>query len=178
MNRKKGYLLLEYIISIGIISIIILTLYYLLFFTYGIKTRLEAKVELQQQSNEITKYVEDIIENSKGIISINSMEYTDNKEINVTSIKCKYKDKNLSEDIKDKEISLKKDLNKIFINSINNSGNSEPGGYEIGDYIENLYITTNRNKRFVNIKLELSKGSEELETEFNINIRNFEEEKI
>ncbi|MPM74409.1 hypothetical protein SDC9_121397 [bioreactor metagenome] len=111
MKRKKdGYLLLENVISIAIISIILLILYYSLFFTYNLKNKLESKIELQQQSNEIMKYIENVIENSKGVISINSKDFTDNEVISVNSIKCRYNDINLNK--KDKEISFKKNLNK------------------------------------------------------------------
>ncbi|MCR8745202.1 hypothetical protein [Romboutsia lituseburensis] len=172
MNRKKdGYLLLENVISITIISIILLILYYSLFFTYNLKNKLESKVELQQQSNEIMKYIENVIENSNGIISINSKDFKDNEVISANSIKCRYNDTNLNK--KDKEISFKENLNKIFINSLNNSGNSEPGGYEIGDYVEKIYTKTSRDKHFVNIKLVLYKDGETIEKESNINIRNF-----
>ncbi|WP_270941931.1 hypothetical protein [Romboutsia lituseburensis] len=173
MKRKKdGYLLLENVISIAIISIILLILYYSLFFTYNLKNKLESKIELQQQSNEIMKYIENVIENSKGVISINSKDFTDNEVISVNSIKCRYNDINLNK--KDKEISFKKNLNKIFINSLNSSGNSEPGGYEIGDYVENIYAKSSKDKNFINIKLVLYKDGETLEKESNINIRNFE----
>lgn len=173
MKRKKdGYLLLENVISIAIISIILLILYYSLFFTCNLKNKLESKIELQQQSNEIMKYIENVIENSKGVISINSKDFTDNEVISVNSIKCRYNDINLNK--KDKEISFKKNLNKIFINSLNSSGNSEPGGYEIGDYVENIYAKSSKDKNFINIKLVLYKDGETLEKESNINIRNFE----
>ncbi|MGL4913481.1 MAG: hypothetical protein ACRC3Y_13740 [Romboutsia sp.] len=177
MKRRNGYLLLENIISIAVISIIISILYYLLFFTYNTKTKLEDKVELQQQSNEIMKYIEDVIENSKGIISVNSKSINEGEIIDAVSIKCRYRNDNLDTKIKDKEISLKKNSNKIFINILNNSGNSESGGYEIGDYIDNIYVTSEKNGEFINIKLALSKNKEKIYTEFKINIRNFEGEK-
>ncbi|HSQ88683.1 hypothetical protein [Romboutsia sp.] len=169
MKRRGGYLLLESIISISVILIIMSILYYLLFFSYNIKTKFEDKVELQQQANEITKYIENIIGNSKGIISIDSKysNYEGNL-INATSIKCKYKN-----GIKDKEISLKEDLNKLFINTLNDNGTAERGGYEIGDYIDNIYVYMYENGKFIKIKLELSKNDEKFDTEFNINIRNF-----
>ena len=177
MERRNGYLLLENIISIVVISIIIAVSYQLLLFTYNTKTKLEDKVELQQQSNEIMKYIEDVIENSKGIISVNSKIINEGEVIDAVSIKCRYRNDMLDTKVKDKEISLKQNLNKVFVNTLNNSGNSESGGYEIGDYIDSMYITSENNGKFINIKLELSKNNEKLDTEFKVNIRNFEGEK-
>lgn len=178
MKRRRGYLLLENIISIVIILIIVSILYYILFFTYNNKIRLENKVELQQQSNEIMKYIEEVIENSKGIISVNSKSINDGEIIDAISIKCRYKNDKFDTKIKDKEISLKKNSNKIFINTLNNSGNSESGGYEIGNYIDNIYINSEKNGKFIKIKLNLSKNNEKIDTEFKVNIRNFKGDKI
>lgn len=177
MKRKEGYLLLESIISLSVILIIISILYYLLFFSYNTKIKLEDKVELQQQANEMSRYIEETIGDSKGLISINSkkLNYGDSI-IDATSIKCRYK--NEVNSIKDKEISLKKNLNKLFINNLSNSGASEQGGYEIGDYIDNMYVSVYEQGKFIKIKLELSKNNEKFQTEFKVNIRNFEGEKI
>lgn len=181
MKRRDGYLLLESVISISVILIIISILYYLLFFSYNIKTKFEDKVELQQQANEMIKYIENIIGNSKGIMSIDS-NYTnyeaEDNLVDVTSIKCKYKNGIADKGIKDKEISLKKDLNKLFINTLNDNGTSERGGYEIGDYIDSMYVSMHENGKFIKIKLELSKNNEKFETEYKINIRNFKGDSI
>ena len=55
-------------------------------------------------------------------------------------------------------------------------GNSEQGGYEIGDYIDNMYICIYEQGKFIKIKLELSKHDEKFQTEFKVNVRNFEGE--
>lgn len=175
MNRREGYLLLESIISLSIIMILISLSYYLLFFCIDTKTRIEDKIELQQQASEISKYIEEIIGNSKGIISIGSKSNEDStKLIETNSIKCKYKDESTNDkNIKDKEISLKENKSKLFINTLNYLGNSESGGYEIGDYIDKMYASVYEDGNFVKIKLKLSKNDQIYETEFDVYIRNF-----
>ena len=124
MKRRKGYLLIENIVTLCIIMVILSILYYLLFFSINTKNNMEDRLELQQQSNEMAKYIEDLIGNSKGIINI-SPSLSDMDLLEVTSIKCKYKDTNINNsEIKDKELSLKKDKNKLFINTLNKYGNS------------------------------------------------------
>lgn len=167
MKHKNGYMLLESIISISIVLTISSLLYYTLFFTSNIRINVEDKVELIQQSNEISKYMKEIIENSYGIINHNtSIDYT-----NTTSIKCRYKQENIN--IKDKEISLKEKSDKVFINTLRQNGSSEPGGYEIGDYVDKMQIKIANNGNLAKIKLNLSKNDIKLEKEFTISIRNF-----
>lgn len=167
MKHKNGYMLLESIISISIVLTISSLLYYTLFFTSNIRINVEDKVELIQQSNEISKYMKEIIENSYGIINHNtSIDYT-----NTTSIKCRYKQENIN--IKDKEISLKEKSDKVFINTLRQNGSSEPGGYEIGDYVDKMQIKIANNANLAKIKLNLSKNDIKLEKEFTISIRNF-----
>ena len=175
MKRRKGYLLLESVISLSIIMILISILYYLLFFCMNTKARIEDKIELQQQASEISKYIEEVIGNSKGVISIGSKSNEEsNRLIETNSIKCKYNDEDSSDkNIKDKEISLKEDKSKLFINTLNYLGNSESGGYEIGDYIDKMYAFAYENGNFVKIKLKLSKNNQIHETEFDVYIRNF-----
>ena len=60
---------------------------------------------------------------------------------------------------------------KLFINTLNNSGNSEAGGYEIGDYIDFISVMIKDNK--VSVRLSLSKNKEKYETEFNCYIKDF-----
>lgn len=178
MKRRKGYLLIENIVTLCIIMVILSILYYLLFFSINTKNNMEDRLELQQQSNEMAKYIEDLIGNSKGIINI-SPSLSEMDLLEVTSIKCKYKDTNINNsEIKDKELSLKKDKNKLFINTLNKYGNSESGGYEIGDYIDNMYIAVYENGNFANLKLKLSKNEYSYEKEFKIHIRNFDGDSI
>ncbi|SCH10461.1 Uncharacterised protein [uncultured Clostridium sp.] len=180
MKNKKGYLLIESIVALSIVATIILVLTSLLIVCIDAKTKIEDKVELQQQGLEISKHIKSTIEKSKGIIGIelDNLEevYEDSMHYNsVKSIKCKYKDNNgiINTSVKNKEISLKKNTNKIFINTLNLASQSEPGGYEIGDYVECIYVGDIDDKS-INIKLKLNKNNEVYETKFKVHIRNYE----
>ena len=174
MKCKKGFLLLESIVSLSLIAILVSLLYSLLFFCLNIKNNVEDKIELQQQALEITNYIEKVIGDSYGIIN-EDLSYNSKELIPVTSIKCRYRNsETIDNSIKDKEISLRKDKKKLFINTLNKLGQSEQGGYEIGDYIDNLYIAVYENGRLAKIKLELSKNNQIYNTEFDLYIRNFE----
>ncbi len=169
MKHNKGYILLEYLVGISSILMITTILYTLLHTVITIKTSVADKAELQQQAIEITNQIEDVIGNSKGLI--NSNNYSSNF-ITTTSIKCKYKSEQTT--IKDKEISHKIHNSKLFINTLSQSGASESGGYEIGDYIDKIQIAVNEDKTIVNIRLELSKNKEFYETQFTVYINNNE----
>lgn len=174
MKYKNGFLLLESIVSLSLIVILVSLLYSLLFFCLNMKNNVEDKVELQQQALEITNYIEKVICDSYGIIN-EDLSYNSKDLISVTSIKCKYRNsETINNSVKDKEISLKKDKKKLFINTLNKLGQSEQGGYEIGDYVDNLYIAVYENGRIAKIKLELSKNNQIYNTEFDLYIRNFE----
>lgn len=173
MKNRKGYLLLESVISLFIIVIISLSLYTFLFFSNKYKKSIEDKVELYEQGEEMCFQINKIIENSDGIISIcdlngNAMHGDTSSYIKINSIKCKYK--NQYRNVKDKEISYKSNK-KLFINTLNNSGNSEVGGYEIGDYVDFFSVKIEKNK--ISIKLNLSKNDEKHETIFKSYIKDF-----
>lgn len=177
MKRRNGFILLESIVSISIIVVLVSILYYLLFLCINIKENIESKIELQQQAIELENYIQKIIGESKGILNTelnqNSIDL-----VSVKSIKCRYRDKYTPNNtIKDKEISLKTNTNKLFINTLNKYGYSESGGYEIGDYIDNMYIALYEDGRIARLKLELSKNNQIYNTEFEIYIRNIEEDK-
>ena len=173
MKIRKGYLLLEGVISMFIIITISLSLYSFLYFCNKYKESIEDKTELYEQGEEMCFQINKTIENSDGIISIrdlngNTISSDTYSYINVNSIKCKYKNEYRND--KDKEISYKSN-HKLFINTLNNSGNSEAGGYEIGDYVDFISVMINKNK--VSIKLSLSKNNEKYETVFNSYIKDF-----
>lgn len=177
MNKEDGYLLIESILSISIILIISTLICSLIIYCTKFNSSVEDKVELQQQASEISGHIEDLIGNSKEIMSIQQRKKSitsreENDFIDAISIKCRYRDMNDKDDIsiKDKELSLKSN-SKLFINTLYNSGTSEPGGYEIGAYIDKLYIKMLNESRCVNIKLELSKNEQNYETEFRVYIR-------
>lgn len=183
MKSKGGYLLLDSIISLALTGTLVLILNSLLLSTINTKNIIEDKIELQQQAGEISKQIEAVIGDSMGIIGINTREITSTNSETLTeaiSIKCKYRDEilNSNTNIKDKEISLKSNNNKLFINTINKNGISENGGYEIGAYIDKMYIGMSNDNQCANIKLELSKGKQTYETDFKIYIRNFKGEDI
>lgn len=178
MNNKNGYLLLEVIIALSIISTILLVLCSVLFFCLKSQSKIEDKIEIQQQSVEISKHIKSNIEKSRGIISVkfDGVEENNEEEIiykSISSIKLKYKSDNIT-NIKNKEISFKRNTNKIFINTLNNSNQSESGGYEIGDYVDNIYVGEVENKEFLNVKLKLKKNDQIYENKFKIYIRNYE----
>lgn len=183
MKNKGGYLLLESIISLSIVLTLSLVLYSLLILCINAKSSIEDKIEVQQQGLEISKSIKSLIEKSKGIIDI---EFDNIDNINeegidfksAISVKCKYSNEdnvNYSNN-KNKEISLKKGLNKLFINTLNSNNQSEVGGYEIGDYVEKMYVSKDENDKFINMKLKLKKNKEIYETKFKVYIRNFEGE--
>ncbi|RDY24813.1 hypothetical protein CHF27_001035 [Romboutsia maritimum] len=178
MKCKKGYILLESIVSLSIMSILILLLYSLLIFCLNIKNSIEDKIELQQQAMDMTRHIEDVIGNSMGIIGVNisnkeESEFKEQNYKNVNSIKCKYKNEKINNSNKDIELNLKEGKNKLFINSINNEISSR-GGYEIGDYIDKIYVNISKDGKYVNMILKLSKNKQIHESKFKIYIRNFE----
>lgn len=173
MKNKKGYLLLECIVSLFIIVTISISLYSFIFFTNKYKNSIENNIELYEQGEEMYYQINKIIENSYGIISIRDMSgktiSSDTSSfVKVNSIKCKYKSEYRNE--KDKEISYKSNK-KLFINTLNSSGSSEVGGYEIGDYVDFISIMIDKNK--ISVKLNLSKDNEKYETIFKSYIKNF-----
>ncbi len=164
MKNKGGYLLLESIISLSIILTLSLVLYSLLILCINTKSSIEDKIEVQQQGLEMSKSIKSLIEKSKGIIDI-EFDNTDNineEGVNfksAISVKCRYSnedDVNYSNN-KNKEISLKKGSNKLFINTLNLNNQSEVGGYEIGDYVEKMYVSKDENDKFISMKLKLQK---------------------
>lgn len=171
MKNRKGYILLESIISLFIIITISTSLYSFLYFTSEYKKSIEDKVELYEQGEEMCFQINKTIENSDNIMSIrdlngNIISNDTYSYVKVNSIKCKYRNEYRNE--KDKEISYKSN-HKLFINTLNNSGGSEAGGYEIGDYVDFISVIKKGNK--ITIKLSLSKNKEKYETIFHSYIK-------
>lgn len=174
MKRKYGYLLFESVVSLTSIVILIMVLYSIFVLTIDLKLKIEDRIELQQQVLEIIKSMEGIISNSMGIINVSNDEETFKR---TTSIKCRYVDENITnneEYISNKEIILNERRNKLFVNSLNGES-SQAGGYEIGDYVDEMYVSISNNGQYVNIKLKLSKRSQNYETKFKIKVWNFSE---
>ncbi|WP_455538173.1 hypothetical protein [Terrisporobacter sp.] len=173
MKNKKGYLLLESVISLFIVITISLSLYSLMLFCSKYKVSVEDKVELHEQGEEMCYQINKTIENSDEIMSVrdlngNTITGDTPSYVKVNSIKCKYKNTYRNE--KDREISYKNN-HKLFINTLNSRGNSEAGGYEIGDYINFISVMINKNK--VSVKLSLSKNNQKYETYFKSYIKDF-----
>ena len=171
MKNRKGYILLESIISLFIIITISTSLYSFLYFTNEYKKSIEDKVELYEQGEEMCFQINKTIENSDNIMSIrdlngNIISNDTYSYVKVNSIKCKYRNEYRNE--KDNEISYKSN-HKLFINTLNNSGGSEAGGYEIGDYVDFISVIKKGNK--ITIKLSLSKNKEKYETIFHSYIK-------
>ena len=171
MKNRKGYILLESIISLFIIITISTSLYSFLYFTNEYKKSIEDEVELYEQGEEMCFQINKTIENSDNIMSIrdlngNIISNDTYSYVKVNSIKCKYRNEYRNE--KDKEISYKSN-HKLFINTLNNSGGSEAGGYEIGDYVDFISVIKKGNK--ITIKLSLSKNKEKYETIFHSYIK-------
>lgn len=172
MKRKCGYLLLESAVSLTVIVVLVITLYSIFILTMNLKVKIEDKMELQQQSIEITKSIEGIISNSRGIINLSSNDESFKK---MTSIKCRYVDENTTDNeeyTSNKEIILNERRNKLFVNSLNGES-SQAGGYEIGDYVDEMYVSMSNNGEYINIILKLSKHNQKYETEFKVKVWNF-----
>ena len=170
MKRRKGYTLIESVITLSIVAILSSIIYSILYLSINMKSSIEDKVELQQQAMEITDYIDELIGNSKGIIGVVSKEEI-NDFLSVTSIKCKYKQDD--NDLKDKEIKFTPSSNKLFIKDV-----SASSGYEIGDYVDKIMISKNNNGKIVDIKLFLSKNKQIYETNFTVDIINFNKEDV
>ncbi len=170
MKYRKGYILIESVITLSIIMILSSIIYLILDLSLNMKSNIEDKIELQQQAIEITNYIDELIGNSKGIIGIISKEEINNF-LSVTSIKCKYKEDDNK--LKDKEIKFIPSSNKLFIKDVTASS-----GYEIGDYVDKILISKQNSGKIIDIKLELSKNKQVYKTNFTIDIINFKEEDV
>ena len=150
MKVRQGYILLEVIVCTFIMSMLIMVLYSVTISAINTKDNIEDKIELNQQAEEMEYHIKNIVENSINIINITTTDnevietLQENKTYNVLSIKLNFKsdDENInSKNKKDnQEISFKRDLKKIFINTLYDDNSNKAGGYEIGDYVESIKI--------------------------------------
>ena len=128
MKARQGYILLEVIVCTFIMSMLIMVLYSVTISAINTKDNIEDKIELNQQAEEMEYHIKNIVENSINIINITTTDnevietLQENKTYNVLSIKLNFKsdDENInSKNKKDnQEISFKRDLKKIFINTL------------------------------------------------------------
>ena len=163
MNRRRGYILLEISISMLIISIILVILYNLLFFSINTYKKIYSSIEIQQQGLEIQNLLERELSSYKYICKIKRIngEVLNKNEFeleNVKSIYYKLENKDLPD-----ELYLNKTTKKLFLKR-----NGYSSGYEIGDYVDNMYISKEKDGNIINIKLELSKNNQKHCVEFSI----------
>lgn len=166
MNRKSGYLLLETSISVCIMVIIISGLYTLMFLGIKFYNNIHSSIEIQQQGLEVQRTIEKELKNRVNVYNVK----TENNEI-ITSnnfdykkvISIKYKPVDREDKLGLDELFLNKRTQKVFIKRRNASS-----GYEIGDYIDNMYISKDKDGKIINIKLDLSKSNQKYSTSFKI----------
>lgn len=177
-KKRKGYILLEMILSIFVISIIILGLYQIITVSTTANTKISAKIELNEQLQEIDFQIRNLLKESNDIISITTVDGSslDNiptgVEYNISSIKLKLKtDQETSRvETKNKEIKFKKDTKKLFINTLTTNDYSE-GGYEIGDYVESISIKINSENNIL-VLLKLKKNDTIIEHKISMILNN------
>lgn len=183
MKARQGYILLEVIVCTFIMSMLIMVLYSVTISAINTKDNIEDKIELNQQAEEMEYHIKNIVENSINIINITTTDnevietLQENKTYNVLSIKLNFKsdDENInSKNKKDnQEISFKRDLKKIFINTLYDDNSNKAGGYEIGDYVESIKIKIESSK-LIYIIINLEKDKVTLEKEMKLFIKSNE----
>ena len=183
MKVRQGYILLEVIVCTFIMSMLIMVLYSVTISAINTKDNIEDKIELNQQAEEMEYHIKNIVENSINIINITTTDnevietLQENKTYNVLSIKLNFKsdDENInSKNKKDnQEISFKRDIKKIFINTLYDDNSNKAGGYEIGDYGESIKIKIESSK-LICIIINLEKDKVTLEKEMKLFIKSNE----
>lgn len=179
MKNKRGYILLETIVSLFIIILIVTCLYQIIILCSNIKKDVEDRTELNQQIEEMFSEIKPLLESSFNVISLTT---SDNKVIydieynnlyTVNSIKLDLKGDESVDSIftKNKEISFKNNIKKIFINTIRSNNSSEPGGYEIGDYVKNIYVKLD-NPKIITVILKLEKNNTIMDREIKVYMLN------
>lgn len=166
MQVRKGYLILENIISIGITGIILITLYGIFFSTINMYFKVNSIVEIQQQGLELQNHIEKELNDN---VEVKSIKTVNNKNIiasefeeqDVISIKFKPINRDDSQGLD--EIYLNNRTNKVFIKRKN-----AVSGYEIGNYLDNLYIEKLKDGKIINLKLKLSKDNQNYEVKFSL----------
>ena len=166
MKRRKGYFILEISISMVITSILLITLYSLLFSSINMYKKIYSSIEIQQQGLEIQQHIEKELSGDVEITEVkteNSKVLSD-KTFQATSVKSiYYKSKTNLELNSCDELFLNKKTKKLFIKR-----NGYKTGYEVGDYINDIYISKEKDGKIINIKLELSKNKQNHCVEFSI----------
>ena len=173
MRKRSGYVLLEIIISVFIMSIIITCLLSIMAVINRANKNIEDRIELSQQTEEITSQITPLIEESMNIISITTIQNLElGKEYDVLSIKLNFKNSENENNIalKNREISYKKSSKKLFINTLRSNNASETGGYEIGDYVKSIRIKK-ESSNIICLILNLEKNNMEVEKSIKLYVR-------
>lgn len=166
MKRKKGYFILEISVSMIITSILLTILYGLLLSSISIYQKIYSSIEIQQQGLEIQRHIENELRKDIEITNIKTEEnkIKNDENFELTNAKSIYYESkvNLECDEPD-ELFFNKKTKKIFIKR-----RGYKSGYEIGDYLDNIYIGKEKDGKIINIKLELSKNKQNHCIEFSI----------
>jgi type II secretory pathway pseudopilin PulG len=155
MSKKRGFLLLESILYLAILSLIIGMVYNLVFFNLNSLNIVQNNIEIQQQSYTIKNHIK-----SRLIVASNI------QSVKTINNKVSYIRYNVDKRID--EIYLNPYTKKIFYRQ-----NCLAPGYEIGNYIDNIKIENLDNGKLIKIILYLSKNNNNIETEFVVNLKNY-----
>ena len=173
MRKRSGYVLLEIIISVFIMSIIITCLLSIMAVINRANKNIEDRIELSQQTEEITSQITPLIEESMYTIDRKTIQNLElGKEYDVLSIKLNFKNSENENNIalKNREISYKKSSKKLFINTLRSNNASETGGYEIGDYVKSIRIKK-ESSNIICLILNLEKNNMEVEKSIKLYVR-------
>ncbi|HSQ33461.1 MAG TPA: type II secretion system protein [Peptostreptococcaceae bacterium] len=155
MSRKRGYLLLESVLYLAILSLIIGMVYNLVFFNLNSLNTIQNNIEIQQQGYTIKNHIKSRLMRASNIESVKTIN---NK---VSSIKYNI-------DKRSDEFYLNPYTKKLFYRK-----NCLAPGYELGDYIDNIEIENLNNGNLIKIRLYLSKKNNNIETEFVVDLKNY-----
>ena len=167
MRKRSGYVLLEIIISVFIMSIIITCLLSIMAVINRANKNIEDRIELSQQTEEITSQITPLIEESMNIIGITTI---DRKTIQNLELGKEYDVLSIKLNFKNSEISYKKSSKKLFINTLRSNNASETGGYEIGDYVKSIRIKK-ESSNIICLILNLEKNNMEVEKSIKLYVR-------
>lgn len=166
MRKQQGFSLIELIISLGLMSILMLLVFNILFFSLNMYNKTEAHIEIQEQAQMLKQFIEDKLYISSGIDSI--------VDINGSKIKTEDFEKGEIKELRFKleeivaDIYIDKKSKKVFFKK-----DLRYNGYEIADYVNKINVESIDNGRGVKINLELEKNSKNMNVEFCVYFRNY-----
>ncbi|SHK12498.1 prepilin-type N-terminal cleavage/methylation domain-containing protein [Tepidibacter formicigenes] len=164
--NKKGFTLIEVIISLGLTSILMLLSFNIIFLNVKMFNKTEARIEIQEQAQFIKEFIENKLYLSSGVHSV----------INKDGYKIKSKDFKEGE-IKELRFVLSDNVEGIYIDNKRKKmfyrRNLMYNGYEIGDYVKKFNIEKISEGKGVKIYLEMEKNKEIMNIEFLVYFRNY-----